>query len=95
MADIVISALPKIVSATSDDYIVINDGNLTTAIVSYEDFLSSISGLQTVGFADGNATAPSITFTSDTNVGIYKPAPDSWAVATNGIQRLVIDDGRS
>lgn len=93
MADIVISALPKIVSATSDDYIVINDGNLTTAIVSYADFLSSISGLETVGFADGSASSPSITFTSDTNVGIYKPAPDSWAVATNGIQRLVIDDG--
>ena len=74
MADIVISALPKIVSATSDDYIVINDGNLTTSIVSYADFLSSISGLQTVGFADGTLKADDkqIYTAENLKVGVYK-----------------------
>lgn len=93
MADIIISDLPVIVSSTADDFFIINDGNTTTAIISQANLFGSVSTLQTVGFADGTALAPSITFTSDPNVGIYKPAPDSWAVATNGVQRLVIDDG--
>ena len=91
MADVIISDLPEIITSTNDDYFIINDGNATTAIISHENLIGSIVDLQNVGFADGTALAPSISFTSDPNVGIYRPGPDSWAVSTNGIQRLVID----
>lgn len=93
MADVIISDLPVIVTSTPDDFFIINDGNTTTAIISQANLFGSVTSLQTVGFADGDAGSPSISFASDPNVGIYKPAPDSWAVSTNGIQRLVIDDG--
>ena len=91
MADVIVSDLPEIISSTVDDYFIINDANATTAIISYANLIGSITDLGTVGFADGTALQPSITFTSDPNVGIYKPSTDEWAVSTNGIQRLVID----
>jgi len=51
---------------------------------------------QTVEFAAGTAAAPSITTTGDTNNGIYFPAADTVAVATNGIERVKVDSsGRS
>jgi hypothetical protein len=40
----------------------------------------------------GSAAAPTLTFTGDTNTGIYSPGADQVAVATNGTQRLLIKD---
>jgi hypothetical protein len=43
----------------------------------------------------GSAGAPTITFTGDTNTGIYSPGADQVAVATNGTGRLfVAADGK-
>jgi hypothetical protein len=39
----------------------------------------------------GAAATPSITFTGDTNTGIYSPGADQVAVATNGTGRLFIN----
>jgi hypothetical protein len=39
----------------------------------------------------GSAGAPTITFTGDTNTGIYSPGADQVAVATNGTGRLFVD----
>lgn len=39
----------------------------------------------------GTANAPTFTFTSDTNTGVYSPGADQWAVATGGAQRLHIN----
>jgi hypothetical protein len=39
----------------------------------------------------GSAAAPSISFTGDTNTGIYSPGADTLAISTNGIGRLTID----
>ena len=39
----------------------------------------------------GAAATPSITFTGDTNTGVYSPGADQVAVATNGTQRLTVD----
>lgn len=91
MADILISELPVISGITPDDYVIINDGNTTTAITSFATILASITQVGTVGFADGTESAPSVTFSADPNVGIYRPGPDEWAVSTNGSQRLVIN----
>ena len=41
--------------------------------------------------ATGTAAAPSITFTGDTNTGLYSPGADQVAVSTGGTGRLFID----
>ena len=40
--------------------------------------------------AAGTVSAPTFTFTSDTNTGVYSPGADQWAVTTGGVQRLSI-----
>ena len=39
----------------------------------------------------GSAASPSITFSSDTDTGIFSPGANQLAVATNGAQRVSID----
>jgi hypothetical protein len=39
----------------------------------------------------GAAATPSITFTGDTNTGIYSPGADQVAISTNAVERLRID----
>lgn len=39
----------------------------------------------------GTAAAPSITFSGDTNTGIYSPGADQVAIATGGSQRLALN----
>jgi hypothetical protein len=39
----------------------------------------------------GSAGAPTITFTGDTNTGIYSPGADQVAISTNGTGRLFVD----
>ena len=56
----------------------------TTVVASF-----AASGVGT--FADGSASAPSITNTGDLDTGIAFPASDSISIATAGTQRLIID----
>jgi hypothetical protein len=51
----------------------------------------TVSGI-TRALADGNATAPALAFAADKNTGIYRVGTDSLAVATNGTERLRIDN---
>jgi len=39
----------------------------------------------------GSAAAPTLTFTGDTNTGIYSPGADQVAISTNGTGRLFVD----
>ncbi len=41
--------------------------------------------------AAGSASSPSITFTGDTNTGLYSPGADQVAVTTGGTARLFVD----
>ena len=50
----------------------------TTALVSY-------------AFSDGTAGQPSLRFASDSNTGIFRPAPDALGYATSGAERMRID----
>ena len=43
-------------------------------------------GAQTVEFSAGSASAPSVTFTGDTNTGIYSPGADRIGFAEGGTQ---------
>jgi hypothetical protein len=46
--------------------------------------------------AAGSASVPQFVLNSDANTGIWAPAADTWAVSTNGVERLRIDSaGRS
>ena len=54
--------------------------------------LDEIGATGTVSAAGaGTAAAPSISFAADTNTGLFNPAADQLAVATNGTQRLTVD----
>jgi hypothetical protein len=39
----------------------------------------------------GTAASPSLTFTGDTNTGVYSPGADQVAISTNGTGRLFVD----
>jgi hypothetical protein len=47
--------------------------------------------LKQTGIALGSNTTPSLTFTGDTNTGIYSPGADQVAISTAGSGRLFID----
>ena len=72
MADILISELPVITNVTGDDFVVINDGNVTTSSIIF-NLLASITQVGIVGFADGTESNPAVTFSNDINTGIYRP----------------------
>jgi len=38
----------------------------------------------------GTVAAPTISFTGDSNTGIYSPGADQFAIATNGVQRILV-----
>ena len=46
---------------------------------------------ETAAIPLGTAAAPSVSFLSDANTGIYSPGADQLAVATNGTGRLFVD----
>jgi hypothetical protein len=48
-----------------------------------------IDGITT--FANGNSASPSITFTSDTNTGIFRSSEDNLSFATGGLLRAFIN----
>ena len=52
----------------------------------------NVTGSATVEFADGSASAPSITNDGDTNTGIFFPAADSIAFAEGGAEVARITD---
>lgn len=91
MADITISNLPAITTATSDDVLILNDGDLTTSKITWGELQASVSTLSNpVSFADGTASLPAITNIGDTNTGIFFPEAESLAISTNGSQRFVV-----
>jgi hypothetical protein len=50
------------------------------------------SGAQTIEFADGSASTPSITNSGDTNTGMFFPAADTIAFAENGTESMRLTD---
>jgi hypothetical protein len=50
------------------------------------------SGSQTIEFADGSASTPSITNSGDTNTGMFFPAADTIAFAEGGAEAMRLTD---
>jgi len=92
-------ALPTAITVASanivDGTIVNADVNASAAIAGTK--ISPDFGSQTVqttgviSHALGTAGAPTVTFTGDTNTGIYSPGADQVAISTNGTGRLFVD----
>jgi hypothetical protein len=79
----------------ADGTIVNADVNASAAIAGTKispDFGSQT--VQTTGIishALGTAAAPTVTFTGDTNTGIYSPGADQVAISTNGTGRIFVE----
>ncbi len=67
-----------------------SDGSLAFGVFNQERLrIASTGELQFNGL--GSATAPILSFTTDTNTGIYSPGADQLAISSNGVGRLFID----
>src|SRR3989338_8500118 len=65
----------------------IGDSTLKKTSGSYFQFGSGIN------VTSGNVGAPTLSFTADTNTGIYNPSADALSVVTAGIDRLYVSNG--
>jgi hypothetical protein len=66
-------------------------GTTTLTLPTTSGTLIVNSGAQTIEFADGSASTPSITNSGDTNTGMFFPAADTIAASTGGSERMRID----
>lgn len=70
--------------------------NLHAATKAYVDGHVQVAGDTMTGplrMANGSAAAPSFSFSSDTNIGIFRPATDVLGFVTGGVERARIASG--
>ena len=65
-------------------------GSTTLTLPTTTGTLVVTGGAQTIEFADGTVSAPSITNSGDTNTGIYFPAADTIAFTEGGVESMRI-----
>ena len=68
-------------------------GNIGIGTTAPTNKLQVVGNVRATRFvaADGTAGTPSFRFDLDPNTGIFRPANDSFAITTGGVQRAVID----
>ena len=74
-------------------YTLLGTGTALTSGLSATSSVVTLAGPSITGvasFADGSASAPSITNTGDTNTGVFFSAADEVAIATGGTQRFKV-----
>jgi len=81
------------VSAGGLQRLQVTQANVTVGTVSNNADLIVRGNILTAGIGvnDGSAAAPSLTFSDDTNTGIYSRTADTLNIATNGIQRVEVN----
>ena len=67
------------------------NSNFTLTLPTASGTVVTTAGAQTIEFAAGTAGAPSITFTGDTNTGIFSPTADTIAFSEGGVEAMRID----
>lgn len=65
-------------------------GSTTLTLPTTTGTVVVANGAQTIEFADGSASAPSITNSGDTNTGMFFPAADTIAFAEGGVESMRI-----
>jgi hypothetical protein len=68
-------------------------GTTTLTLPTTSGTIVTTSGSQTIEFADGSASTPSITNSGDTNTGMFFPAADTIAFAEGGTEAMRLDSG--
>jgi hypothetical protein len=68
-------------------------GTTTLTLPTTSGTIVTTSGAQTIEFADGSASTPSITNSGDTNTGMFFPAADTIAFAEGGTEAMRLDSG--
>jgi hypothetical protein len=77
--------------SSEDTFLTINGSNqVGTREVDVDAFYSSGD---TIAIANGSASAPSLTFASDSNTGLFRQAVDSVSFTTNGTETMRISSG--
>ena len=66
-------------------------GDATYTLPSLGGTFLTSSGNVTLPFASGTVSAPSVTFISDLDTGLYSPGANQVAIATSGTARLTVD----
>jgi hypothetical protein len=66
-------------------------GTTTLTLPTTSGTVVVAGGAQTIEFADGSASSPSITNSGDTNTGLFFPAADTIGASTGGTERMRID----
>jgi len=66
-------------------------GTNTLTLPASTGTLVVTGGAQTIEFADGTVSAPSITNSGDTNTGIFFPAADTIAFTEGGVEAMRLD----
>lgn len=66
-------------------------GDATYTLPSFGGTLLTSSGNVTLPFASGTVSAPSVTFISDLDTGLYSPGANQVAIATSGTSRVLVD----
>lgn len=66
-------------------------GSTVLTLPTTSGTIVTTAGGSTVPFALGSASAPSITFTGDTNTGMFSPAADTIAFTEGGAESMRID----
>jgi hypothetical protein len=64
---------------------------VTLTLPATSGTLVTTGGAQTIEFADGSASAPSITNSGDTNTGMFFPAADTIAFSEGGTEAMRLD----
>ena len=67
-------------------------GTTTLTLPTTSGTVVVTSGAQTIEFADGSASTPSITNSGDTNTGMFFPAADTIAFAEGGAEAMRLTD---
>ena len=66
-------------------------GTTTLTLPTTSGTIVTTSGSQTIEFADGSASTPSITNSGDTNTGMFFPAADTIAFSEGGTEAMRLD----
>lgn len=74
-------------SSAADTFSFVTGGTARTTINNSGTTINS----GVLSLPSGSAAAPSLTFTGDTNTGLYRTGADSVALVTNGVARETID----
>ena len=83
----------KINDNFTEIYTLLGTGTALTSGLSATSSVVTLAGPSITGvasFADGSASAPSITNTGDTNTGVFFSAADEVAITTGGTQRVKV-----